>query len=170
MSRATDTRTIRTALIPPNVFITNKGPYFLWPRGDERDQAYLLGFLSSIPLDWYARRFVEVNVNFFIINPFPVPRPSRDDRLRQRVVALAGRLACPDDRFAAWGSAVGVSCGPVSEDEKLDLVHELDAVVGRLYGLTEPQLVHVFETFHEGWNYEERLAGVLQHFRSWRPQ
>ncbi|MDE0024501.1 MAG: hypothetical protein OXP69_08825 [Spirochaetaceae bacterium] len=91
-------------------------------------------------------------MNFFIINPFPVPRPGRDSELWQRVVALAGRLACPDDRFSAWASAVGVSCGPISEDEKLDLIHELDAVVGRLYGLTEPQLIHIFETFHEGWN------------------
>ena len=37
------------------VVLTNKAPFFLWPRGDERDQAYLLGVLSLIPLDWYAR-------------------------------------------------------------------------------------------------------------------
>jgi hypothetical protein len=54
------------------------------------------------------------------------------------------------------------------EDEKLDMIHELDAVVARLYGLTEAQLVHVFETFHEGWEYQERSAGVLRHFRRWR--
>ena len=68
---------MRAALIPPEVLIPNKGPYFLWPRGDEKDQAFLLGVLSSIPLDWYARRFVEVNLNFFILNPFPIPRPQR---------------------------------------------------------------------------------------------
>ena len=103
VSRATDSRTVRAALVPPEVFIANTGPYFLWPRGDQRDEAYLLGVLSSIPLDWYARRFVENHVNFFIINPFPVPRPRRCDALWQRVGALAGRLACPDDRFAAMG-------------------------------------------------------------------
>ena len=32
---ATDSRTLRVALVPPRVFVTNKGPYFLWPRGDE---------------------------------------------------------------------------------------------------------------------------------------
>ena len=167
VSRATDSRTVRTALIPPEVFVTNKGPYFLWPRGDERDQAYLLGVLASIPLDWYARRFVEVNVNFFIINPFPVPRPDPDNAMWQRVVTVAGRLACPDDRFADWADAVGVVCGPIMEDEKLDMIHELDAVVARLYGLSETQLVHIFETFHEGWEYQERLDGVLRHFRRW---
>ena len=148
VSRATDSRTVRVALLPPEVFITNKGPYFLWPRGDERDQAFLLGVLSAIPLDWYARRFVEVNVNFFIINPFPIPRPSRDDRVWERVVEIAGRLACPDERFEDWAEAVGVGHGPLDAAEKEDMIHELDAVVARLYGLNEDQLTHIFETFH----------------------
>jgi hypothetical protein len=167
VSRSTDSRTVRVALLPPKVFVTNKGPYFLWPRGDKRDQAFLLGVLSSIPLDWYARRFVELNVNFFIINPFPVPRPPRDDAGWQRVVQLAGRLACPDDRFAAWAEAVGVDCGPLAGDEKEAMIHELDAVVARLYGLSEAQLVHIFETFHEGWDYQDRLDAVLRHYRAW---
>ncbi len=167
VTRSTDSRTVRAALLPPNVFITNKGPYLLWPRGDERDQAFLLGVLSSIPLDWFARRFVEVNLNYFIFNPLPVPRPTRADPRWSRVVALAGRLAAPDDRFADWASAVGVAHGPLDPAEKLDMIHELDAVVAHLYGLNEPQLVHIFETFHEGWDYAPRLSAVLKHYRSW---
>ena len=168
VSRATDSRTVRVALLPSKVFITNKGPYFLWPQGDELDQAFLLGVLASVPLDWYARRFVEVSLNFFILNPFPIPRPDRQDVFWQRVVQLAGRLASPDDRFGVWGESVGVQCGPIAPDEKQDMIHELDAVVSHLYGLSESQLVHVFETFHEGWDYQARLDSVLRHFRAWR--
>jgi len=168
VTRSTDTRTVRAALVPPEVFITNKGPYLLWPRGDLRDEAYLLGVLSSLPLDWYARRFVEVSVNFFIFNPFPVPRSPADHRLRRRASELAGRLACPDDRFAAWAEQVGVACGPLAPDEQEDMIHELDAVVAHLYGLTEKHLVHIFETFHEGWDYEPRLRATLRHFRGWK--
>ena len=167
VTNRTNQRTVIACLVPPNVFLTNKGPYFLWPHGDEKDQAFLLGVLCSIPLDWYARRFVEVSVNFFIINPFPVPRPSRDNSRWQRVVSLAGRLACPDERFATWAEAVGVSCGPLEPDEKNDMIYELDAVVAHLYELKEEQLVHIFETFHEGWDYQERLDAVLQYFRKW---
>lgn len=170
ISRSTDTRTIRVALVPPRAFLTNKAPFFLWPRGDERDEAYLLGILSSIPLDWYARRFVETTVNFYILNPFPVPRPGREHPLRQRVVEIAGRLAAPDERFAKWAERVGVECGPLPADEKKDLIHELDAVVARLYGLSESQLVHIFETFHKGWDYEERLRATLKHFAGWKRQ
>ena len=145
ITNRTNQRTVIACLVPPEVFITNKGPYFLWPRGDEKDQAFLLGTLSSIPLDWYARRFVEINLNFFILNPFPIPRPDRDSVLWQRVVQLAGRLACPDERFSTWADAVGVELGSLMDDEKKDMIHELDAVVAYLYGLSEPQLVHIAE-------------------------
>ena len=168
VTNRTNRRTVIPCLVPPNVFITNKGPYFLWPSGDEKDQAFLLGILSSLPLDWYARRFVETNLNYFVINPFPIPRPSRKSMLWKRVVERAGRLACPDKRFAEWAKKVGVPCGPLAEAEKEDHIHELDAVVAHLYGLSESQLIHIFETFHEGWNFEARLSGVLHHYQAWK--
>jgi hypothetical protein len=63
---------------------------------------------------------------------------------------------------------VGVACGPPAPDEKDDMIHELDAVVAHLYGLTGKHLVHIFETFHEGWGYEPRLRPTLKHFREWK--
>lgn len=167
VTRATDTRTVRAALVPPGGFMVHTAPTLLWPRGDARDEAYLLGVLSSVPLDWYARRFVEVHLTFTLLNAFPVPRPSREEPLWARVVALAGRLAAPDERFAQWAEQVGVEWGPVGDAEKEDMVAELDAVVARLYGLTEGQLAHIFETFHEGWDYGLRLEAVLGHYRGW---
>jgi hypothetical protein len=168
VTRATDSRTVRVALLPPNIFLANKAPSFLWPRGAAADQSYLLGVLSSLPLDWYARRFVETALNFFILNPFPIPRPDEGDRRRRRIIELAGRLAAPDERFAAWAEAVGVAWGPLPDAQKQDHIHELDAVVAHLYGLEERHLVHIFETFHEGWDYTERLKATLKHYREWK--
>lgn len=167
VARATDTRTLRVALLPAQVFISHAAPYFLSVRGDEKDQAYLLGVLSSLPLDWYARRFIEINMDIHILNAFPVPRPSRDDLLWQRGVTLAGRLAARDNRFKQWANAVGVDFGPLTDDEKEDMVHELDAVVAQLYGLSEKQLRHIFETFHKGWDYGKRLEQTTKHFSKW---
>jgi hypothetical protein len=149
------------------VFIVNQAPYLLWPRGDERDQTFLLGVICSIPLDWYARRFVETHVNFHTLNAFPIPRPRRDNPLWDRIVQLAGRLACPDERFAEWAEAVGVETGPIPEPEREQMIFELDAVVAHLYGLNKAQLTHIFETFHKGWDYQGRLEGVLRYFREW---
>ncbi len=164
ITNRTNTRTVIACLLPPRVFITNKGPVLLFPRGDQKDEAFLLGVLSSIPLDWYARRFVETNLNFFILNPFPIPRPKRDNFLWQRVVQIAGRLASPDERFSKWAKNVGVDYGPLKPDLKEDKIHELDAIVSHLYGLTDKQLIHIFKTFHKGWDYESRLNEVMKHY------
>jgi hypothetical protein len=168
VTRSTDTRTVRAVLLPPKVFVSHAAPYLLAVRGDDTDQAYLLGVLCSIPLDWYARRYVEINMDIHIMNAFPVPRPSRDNPLRQRVVSLAGRLAAYDNRYRQWARTVGVECGRLEDDEKEDMIHELDAVVAHLYGLSERQLQHIFETFHEGWNYAKRLEETLKHYRAWQ--
>lgn len=163
VTRATDTRTVITALAPPNVVIANQAPYLVWARGEVRDEAYLLGVLSSIPLDWYARRLVEIHLNFHIFNSLPVPRPPADDWRRVRIVEIAGRLAARDDRFTAWAAAVGVPLGSVSEEEKPELLAELDALVASLYGFSAADVEHIFETFHQGWNFRPRLAVVLEH-------
>lgn len=165
VTRSTDSRTMIAALVPPGVVLTNKAPYIVWPRGDAKDEAYLLGVLCSMPLDWFARRWVEVSMNFHIFNSFPVPRPKRENTLWQRVVALAGRLAAVDDRYATWAKAVGVKHGPLNEPTKQAHIHELDAAVALLYGLSERHLAHIYETFHEGADYSQHHQAVLQHYR-----
>jgi hypothetical protein len=173
-------RTVIAALVPGNTLLGNQAPFLLWPRGDWKDEAFLLGVLSSLPLDWYARRFVERHLNFFLFCPLPIPRPGRDDPLWLQAVALAGRLAAVDDRYAEWARAVGVDCGPLDPEQRYDMICELDAVVALLYGLEEKHLLHIFETFHEGWgpgttaehptlgDYDERLKLTMSHCRSWK--
>ncbi len=89
-------------------------------------------------------------------------------RFRRRVVHLSGQLFFPHERFAVRAEAVGVEWGPFADDEKEDIIHELNAVVARLFGLTELQLIRILETFGEGSDYQEHLDGVLRHFRAWR--
>lgn len=168
IARATDTRTTICALIPGSVVLVHLAPYLLRRRGDAASEAYLLGILSSIPLDWYARRYVEVHLTAGFLKSFPVPRPPGDDPLRQRVVEIAGRLAAVDQRYAGWASEVGVPVGSVtSQQAKDDLIAELDAVVAHLYGLDRADVEHIFATFHRGWAYQGRLAAVLAHYDRW---
>ena len=151
--------------MPPKCFLANTSPYLVPSRGTLADQAYLLGVLSSIPLDWYARRFVETHVNFFVFNPFPVPRPPIKDPARRRVIDIAARLATPDDRFEEWASHYKLEPKVLDAEEKNDLITELDAAVSLLYGLARKNVAHIFETFHEGWDQEERLKLVLAPLR-----
>ena len=61
-----------------------------------------------------------------------------------------------------------MDCGALDAAVKRDHIHELDAVVAHLYGLGEKQLLHIFETFHEGWDYADRLKATLKHFHVWK--
>lgn len=168
VARATDSRTVIAALIPPGSALTHKAPYLVRHTEEVSDEAYLVGVMSSIPFDWYSRRFVELNLTFEVLGAFPVPLTTRAEPLRRRVVEAAGRLAAIDDRFADWAAEVGVPVGSANEpDVKNDLIAELDAVVGHLYGLSRDDMVHIFETFHRGWDYHARLEAVLAHFDRW---
>jgi hypothetical protein len=122
--------------------------------------------MSSIPFDWFARRRVEVNLNFFILNSLPVPRPEREDARWRRVVELAGRLGAIDERYADFASAIGVAVGSVAPSEKAALLAELDAVVAHLYGLERGELELMFEDFPatEAGISPGRRAAILEHF------
>ena len=164
----TNRRSVIACLIPPGSPVVDKSPYLLRLDGHESDEAYVLGVMSSIPFDWYARRWVELKLSYQLLNPMPVPRPNPTSSLRKRVVELAGRLAAVDDRYQEWADEVGVPVGTLrNEPERSDAIAELDALVGLLYGLSEDRLLHIFETFHRGWDYTERWAAVRQHYRAW---
>lgn len=79
-------------------------------------------------------------------------------------MAFAGRFPALTIALLLVSEAVGVAHGPLAENEKQDMMHELDAMVAYLYGLDEAQLIHIFET---GWNYRRRRDGALRHFRAW---
>ncbi len=168
VTNRTNTRTLVTALIPGNRVLTQSAPWVLWidPRRPIAHEAFLLGVMSSIPADWWMRRFVEGHVDEEAFDCLRVPDADLAKGLGARVVALAGRLACPDERFADWAKAVGVPHGPLTPEEKQAMIEELDAVVARLYGLSPDQLLHIFDTFHEWPTDEQRRAWTARRDRT----
>ncbi len=168
VTRATDSRTVRAALIPPRVFLVHTAPFLLVPQGTVDAEAFILGVMSSLPFDWAARRIVETHLTFDVLNGLPVPLEFEGLALAARVRALSARLATPDDRFEEWASHFNLEPKALLADEKSDLIAELDAAVSLLYGLSERDVRHIFETFHVGWDHEERLRAVLKHFKALR--
>ena len=166
VTNRTNSRTTICSLIPPNIVLQDGAPYLLMQHGSSRDAAYLVGIISSIPFDWMARTITEINMTYQILRSLSVAPPTNNPDLASYVTSLAGRLASPDERFADWASAVGVEYGPLDQDEKENMIHELDAAVAHMYGLSESQLIHIFETFHVGWDYHERLQRTLEHFQN----
>lgn len=170
VARATDTRTIVAALVPPDRVVVHKAPYLFQTAGSVRDEAYLLGVLCSMPCDWQSRRTVELVMSFEQVRLLTVPDPGEGDPARDRVVEIAGRLAAADERFAEWAAEVGVPVGSADDPVvKADLIAELDACVAHLYGLDEDDLAVIYSTFDAKRpdRYAEHHAKVLAHFRHW---
>jgi hypothetical protein len=145
VTRATDSRTVRACLVPPRHFLTNKAPYLAFIEENPRAEATCLGLLNSLVFDWQARRFVEINLNFFILEGFRVP--DLDEATFDAIADAAARLSCPDERFADFAAATGVKCGPLDADERERLRADIDAHVARAWELTPDELEVVFSDF-----------------------
>ena len=144
VARSTDSGTIRACLVPPGVFLTNKAPYLVFVNGHPKDQAACLGLMNSLPFDWQARRFIEINANFFLLEGFYLP--DLDDGDFHGIAQAAARLSAVDDRFADFAVATGVHYGPV---DRTDLRIDIDARVARAWNLTTADLDVIFRDFTE---------------------
>jgi hypothetical protein len=145
VSRATDSRTVRACLAPPELFLTNSAPYLAFDQGSVLEQAFALGVLNSLPFDWQARRFVEIHMNFYVLSVLRFPDPKRTDI--EAIAERAARLSSVDDRFASFAAATAVGVGPLEDDERGRLLAEIDALVARAYGLDDDDLEVVFSDF-----------------------
>ena len=143
--RADDSRTIIACLVPPKVFLAESAPYIIFVGGDELIQSAYLGVMNSLPFDWQARRFIERNVNLFIIEALIVPH--LDDEDFYAVARNAARLSAVDDRFADFAAAAGVEVGPLDQEERQRRLVEIDARVARAWDLTVDDLYVMFDDF-----------------------
>lgn len=138
VSRATDSRTVRACLVPPRTFLTHKAPVLSFVEGGASGRSACLAVMNSLLFDWQARRFVETNLTFFILEGLMVP--DLEDEDFASIAESAARLSCVDDRFSEFAKDFGIEPGPLDEDERVRLRVEIDARVAHAWGLTEQDL------------------------------
>ena len=85
----TNSRTVIASLVPAETFLTNKAPYLAFVDGGHRERAACCAVMNSLPFDWQARRFVETNLNFFILELLTVPAVHRQRLRRAREAGRA---------------------------------------------------------------------------------
>jgi len=163
VSRATDSRTVRACLVPPEVFLTNKAPYLAFVDGGDVARAVCLGLMNSTPFDWQARRFVEINMNFFILEGLIVPDLSAEDF--DAIAKASARLSCPDERFTEFADSLGVDYGPLDEDERMKLRVEIDAIVAKAWKLNQKDLELIFKDFTADAVSPEYRKALLERFK-----
>ena len=163
VARSDDSRTVRACMVPPTLFLTNKAPYLAFLNGDEIAQAACLGVMNSLPFDWQARRYVEINLNFFILEALKLP--DLDDENYTEIAKAAARLSAVDKRFAAFAAAVGVEHGWLSKAQRQQMRAEIDARVARAWKLTEDDLETMFLDFTHDAVPAGYRAHVVRRFR-----
>jgi hypothetical protein len=138
VGRSRDSRTIIACLVPPRIFLAHSAPYLTFTRRTNLDRAACLAMMNSLAFDWQARRFVEVNISFFILEGLVVP--DLEEQEYERIARCAARLSSVDNRFTDFAEDLGVEIGPLSEEAQEDLRLEIDARVARAWGLTKEDL------------------------------
>lgn len=134
-------RKVWACLAPANTLLTNKAPYLVFPRGDLRAQAYVLGCLGSSAVDWFGHQRINLNLNFFILNSIPIPAMP-DDFRGERIGRLAATLALGSERsqYGSWPELA------LDEDRSIEeMLAELDALVCSLFGIKASQLSVIFD-------------------------
>ena len=147
VTNRTNSRTVLACLVPPLTPLTNKAPYLIFNDWSLIGQSYVLGVFNSIPFDWLTRRYVEMGMNFFILEQLYFP--PWESTPWKRIGKLAARLSCVDDRFAKFATDMEVGCGPLDDGERNDMLAEIDASVAHAYGLTGDETLSLFTDFTE---------------------
>ena len=95
VTNSTNSRSVVASLVPSKVVIAHHAPFLLRQQGTCRDEAFILGVLSSMVLDWYVRRVVELNLSFYIFDNIPIPDvdTGRANVISSRLVIISARLA-----------------------------------------------------------------------------
>jgi hypothetical protein len=155
VSNRKNSRTVLASLIPAKTFLVNSIRYLVFIDGGHRERAACCAVMNSLPFDWQARRFVETDVLYFILELLTVPAVS--DEAYEELVTLGARLSCPDERFAEVAEACGVEPGLLTDEIRTALRARVDALIAHAYGLTPDDLPVLFADF--------TLAAVPQHHR-----
>jgi hypothetical protein len=145
VTNRTNSRTVLACLIPAGVLLTNKAPYLTFVPGNELEQAVCLGIMNSLPFDWQARRFVETNVNFFILEALSVPGLNSEDFLA--IARASATLSCPDARFTDFATAFDLRPRELDPVERDNRRADIDARVARAWDLSAQDLQLMFTDF-----------------------
>ncbi|MEU2866120.1 hypothetical protein ABZ672_48950 [Streptomyces mirabilis] len=147
-SKNDNSRTLIATALPESGWLYSKG----YAHGVRmltdipvRDILALLGYLNSVPADWWARRFVDRHLGKRIIDGMPLPAWSVEDR--ETVAAqVAGLLRANGYTDLAGGRPLPV-CDPASD--MVDLRAQIDALAVRGLGLSLAQAETMFLDFED---------------------
>jgi len=152
IARATDSRTLIAAVIPPNTICDTVALVENAGSVANAVTLYLCAVFNSLCLDYVLRQKVAATVNMFYVYQLPLPRFAAGDPYFDAIVPRAARLTCTTSDFSSlWTDVMSnpwdETKGATDPAERQCLRDELDALVAHLYGLSREEYAHVLGTF-----------------------
>lgn len=152
ISSNTNERTLISSFVPSFHFTNHKLMVFVQPV-QIKDLLQLATFLNSFCIDHKIRMNVTTSVSMFYVYQLPVPRLTEKDGAYLPLVERAARLVGTAPEYdelikAVFGpKATHKTHGVRDAQARLTLRAEIDALVARVYGLTEVEFQHILGTF-----------------------
>ncbi|HEY5127607.1 MAG TPA: N-6 DNA methylase [Bradyrhizobium sp.] len=149
ITNSTNERTVIAAAFPRSG-VGNNLPLMLFePQTDPQSIAALLGCISSLTCDFFARhKLGGTHLNYFIIQQLPILSPSFYEASDLNfVVPRVLELTYTSHSMASFACDLGYDGSPFAWDEERRARNraELDAWYARAYGLTRDELRYVLE-------------------------
>ena len=156
ITNATNTRTLISTILPPNVFLGNSlgflipiifnGTEYVKPITNT-ESVFLCGILNSFVQDFIMRHKVSTNINYFHINGQPIPRFDEKNPLHQKILKHSSMLICTSDKFLNLRDELKIPEYVTEPSKRLALEVQINACVAKIYDLTKEELEYVLETF-----------------------
>ena len=156
-------RKVWFCLAPAHTMLTNSAPYLIFKETPLDAQAYLLGMMSSGPVDWFGHSRIGLHLNYFILYTIPVPLWEPGNPLMSRIAELAAGLSlAAAGNFGDWHS---LALPIVSANDRTQAEAEIDALSSLLYGVDDGQVELLFDNQNETRSSREL---VLKYREQWR--
>ena len=169
ITSATNTRTMIASVLPYTA-IGNKVPVLLADH-PAQSAACFLANLNSLAYDFACRQKIgNVTLNWYIVRQTPVFPPEtfeqmfQGTQLRDWVAARVAELTYTAHDLDAWGDDLGFADEPYTwdDDRRREIRIDLEALFFNLYGLSEDEVDHVFESF---WSVKENEINNYGEYR-----
>jgi Alw26I/Eco31I/Esp3I family type II restriction m6 adenine DNA methyltransferase len=155
-ANSTDTRTLISTILPPNVFLGNSLNFLVPIIFDKStyvkpitntESIFLCGILNSFVQDFIIRHKVSRNINYFHINGQPVPRFDEKNTLHKKIIKNSTMLICTSDEFLKLREEVGILDYITDPLKRQALEIQINACVAKIYDLTKEELEYILESF-----------------------
>ena len=142
----TNFRNFISTILPKNVFCGNS----IIMNCDKIEPdllVYICALFNSFVVDYGIRLKISRNMNMFYVYQLPIPRLTETDPRFKPIVERAAALICVSAEFEDLKRELEAKGYELKTDAPDVLRAELDAMVAKLYDLTEDEFAHILKTF-----------------------